>query len=87
TPPEQRAIRMLHHTSQFAWFAPWLVNNNEKECNQNKIRIDVYNKCSGMMIELEGILTEYKLTLDECVDEFLGNDHCLSEFITKGTKK
>ncbi|EEY10683.1 hypothetical protein COI_0670 [Mannheimia haemolytica serotype A2 str. OVINE] len=39
------------------------------------------------MIELEGILTEYKLTLDECVDEFLGNDHCLSEFITKGTKK
>ncbi|HHW7546653.1 TPA: hypothetical protein ACU203_002373 [Mannheimia haemolytica] len=80
TPPEQRAIRMLHHTSQFAWFAPWLVDSNEKEQNQNTIRINLFNKCSGILIELNGILKEYELTLDECLDEFLKNKHCLNEF-------
>ncbi|HDL3659185.1 TPA: hypothetical protein PW517_002269 [Mannheimia haemolytica] len=80
TPPEQRAIRMLHHTSQFAWFAPWLVDSNEKEQNQNTIRINLFNKCSGILIELNGVLKEYELTLDECLDEFLKNKHCLNEF-------
>ncbi|WP_240028245.1 hypothetical protein [Mannheimia haemolytica] len=71
---------MLHHTSQFAWFAPWLVDSNEKEQNQNTIRINLFNKCSGILIELYGILKEYELTLDECLDEFLKNKHCLNEF-------
>ncbi|HDL1114148.1 TPA: hypothetical protein PWU90_002458 [Mannheimia haemolytica] len=79
-PPERRATTILHYTSQFIWLAPWLVDSNEKEQNQNTIRINLFNKCSGILIELNGILKEYELTLDECLDEFLKNKHCLNEF-------